>query len=372
MVPPLLLTMWLVHHRMWLKHGYQILKSQRLQVGYKWVTEQLNAREYVINAGNQTRPLENLLMADSVRIYSKNATPNLSEALREYHAPTRDVKVEEMGNCSTGKQLVGPLYVNQDTIPNIEEVEKAFSLTYGGWVEKGGAWKPQHCQAGKKVAIVIPYRNRYEQVKMFLRHIHPILKRQLLDYRIFIVEQEGSALFNRAMLFNIGFKESLGYNNYQCFIFHDVDLLPENDRNLYGCPSSPRHMCPAVDKFSYKLLYQNLFGGVEAFAREHFEKINGFSNKYWGWGGEDDDLQIRVHAVALKLTRPSMNHGRYKMITTHHFVDGKKSEERYKLLTSARGRMHSDGLSSLKYKLVKSVEHLLYTHILVQLDQKTV
>ena len=40
-----------------------------------------------------------------------------------------------------------------------------------------------------QVAIIIPYRNRYPQLKIFLRHIHPMLKRQQLDYRIIVVEQ---------------------------------------------------------------------------------------------------------------------------------------------------------------------------------------
>lgn len=27
---------------------------------------------------------------------------------------------------------------------------------------------------------------------------------------------------------------------------------------------------------------------------EQFRKINGFSNAFWGWGGEDDDLWNRL------------------------------------------------------------------------------
>jgi hypothetical protein len=54
------------------------------------------------------------------------------------------------------------------------------------------------------------------------------------------------------MLMNVGFVEALKLYNYDCFIFHDVDLLPEDDRNLYTCPEQPRHMSVAVDVLKYK------------------------------------------------------------------------------------------------------------------------
>ena len=61
------------------------------------------------------------------------------------------------------------------------------------------------------------------------------------------------------MLMNIGFKEALKDKDFSCFIFHDVDLLPENDRNIYSCSEkSPRHMSAAVDKFNYKLPYAGM------------------------------------------------------------------------------------------------------------------
>ena len=36
--------------------------------------------------------------------------------------------------------------------------------------------------------------------------------------------------FNRGMLLNIGFTEAMKDQEWDCFIFHDVDLLPENDK----------------------------------------------------------------------------------------------------------------------------------------------
>jgi hypothetical protein len=36
------------------------------------------------------------------------------------------------------------------------------------------------------------------------------------------------------------------------------------------------------------------FGGCVLFTKEQFEKVNGYSNGYWNWGMEDDDLFWRV------------------------------------------------------------------------------
>ena len=40
-----------------------------------------------------------------------------------------------------------------------------------------------------------------------------------------------------------------------------------------------------------------IFGGVAAMKTEHFRLVNGFSNKFFGWGGEDDDLYNRLILV---------------------------------------------------------------------------
>ncbi len=56
------------------------------------------------------------------------------------------------------------------------------------------------------------------------------------------------------MLMNIGYKEALKMDSFQCFIFHDVDLLPEDDRYPYDCPEigRPRHMAFSMDIYDYQ------------------------------------------------------------------------------------------------------------------------
>jgi hypothetical protein len=117
----------------------------------------------------------------------------------------------------------------------------------------GGRWAPKTCQARYKVAIVIPYRDRDDNLKIFLNNIHPFLSKQQLEYGIYLVEPITNVTFNRGLLMNIGFVEALkDDNNWQCFTFHDVDLIPEDDRNFYSCPETPRHMSSAVSTLNYK------------------------------------------------------------------------------------------------------------------------
>ena len=57
-----------------------------------------------------------------------------------------------------------------------------------------------------------------------------------LHYRLYLIDQADQQPFNRGKLMNIGFVEAMKDFNWTCVVFHDVDLLPEDDRNLYTCP----------------------------------------------------------------------------------------------------------------------------------------
>ena len=69
-------------------------------------------------------------------------------------------------------------------------------------------------------------------------------------------------MFNRASLLNAGAVEAIKQYDFQCFVFHDVDLLMEDDRNLYTCPQQPRHMNVAVDKDQYKYVTRSTYGAT--------------------------------------------------------------------------------------------------------------
>lgn len=253
--------------------------------------------------------------------------------------------------------LVGHIPTNKN-VPSLEAVESEFPD-----VTTGGRFQPKECVSRHRVAILIPYRNRAEHLKIFIYNLHKVLSRQQIDYGVFVIEQGDNREFNRAMLLNIGFLESTALNDYQCFIFHDVDLVPTDDRNIYNCPEQPRHLAVSVDNQSF-VYYPSFFGGVSALRKEHMLKVNGFSNKYWGWGAEDDDISYRLKHLHFNIHRRPASVATY---TALKHVKAKPSEKRYRLLHAWRSRYKTDGVNSIKYRRLDMVFKKLYTWILVDL-----
>jgi len=264
--------------------------------------------------------------------------------------------------------LVGPLRVQ------LEQLE--FDTLASGdlkFVKKGGWWIPHDCLEAQSVAIVIPFRNRYQHLPVLLRQLVPILYRQRLHHRIFVVEQDDTSDFNRGKLMNVGYAEALKQFPYTCFVFHDVDLIPENDHIDYGCTRSPMHLSVAIDKFNYRLPYTSIFGGIEMFSTQDYRTVNGFSNIFYSWGGEDDVLSSRLIHHKMKIHRQSVKTARYTMLR-HDAKDKKRTQQLIRktdlLMRTARSHPDADGLSSLQYRVKDVVEYQLYTLIKVDLQKE--
>ena len=165
-----------------------------------------------------------------------------------------------------------------------------------------------------KLGIIVPYRDRPQQLKRFIKHMGEYLTD--LDYQIFIIEQSDDKPFNRGKLLNVGYKFACD-NGCDYFVFHDVDMLPEDVD--YSYTDKPLHLATHLQEHDYETTFFDYFGGVTMFNKQDFELINGFSNEYWGWGFEDDDLLIRCLDSNLELDKQQIGVGGSDEIQTFKF-----------------------------------------------------
>ena len=151
----------------------------------------------------------------------------------------------------------------------------------------------------QKLGILVPYRNREDHLKYFVPTIKEYLNDKGIQNSIYIIEQGNKKPFNRGKLLNVGYELFKDECDYVCF--HDVDLIPQEDSCDYSVVHRPTHLASRLSKFNYQLVYDEYFGGVTLFNKNHFELINGFSNEYWGWGYEDDDILYRCRKRGVPL-----------------------------------------------------------------------
>ena len=188
-----------------------------------------------------------------------------------------------------------------------------------------------------KVNIIVPFRDlspelkekitdetqdRGKQLETFKDHMTnifiPTIQEKWLEkgingeIKITIVKQDFSSddennrwkgRFNRGALLNIGYLENPDYDAY---IFHDVDLLPQDVMvDVYAYPRQKYDIVHIASHWSRYKDMEGYFGGILLMGKEIFEAINGFPNNFWGWGGEDDELWRRLKTVYTSRTNES-------------------------------------------------------------------
>lgn len=68
----------------------------------------------------------------------------------------------------------------------------------------------------------------------------------------------------------------------------------------------------------YNRYYEFLIGGVLMMTPTMYKTLNGFSNMYWGWGGEDDDLSLRLIERRFCVVRPDYSVAVYSGMNKNH------------------------------------------------------
>ena len=149
-----------------------------------------------------------------------------------------------------------------------------------------------------KLGVCVPYRNRELHLNEFIPKVGKYLKEQGIDFQMYFCHQVDDKLFNRGATKNIAakhaFEEGCDY-----IVWHDIDMIPEEGCDYTFPKYKPRHIATKISQMDYKLKYHEYFGGAVLFSKEHVEKTNGYSNDYWDWGMEDDDLFWRCHKEGL-------------------------------------------------------------------------
>jgi hypothetical protein len=177
---------------------------------------------------------------------------------------TEKLAVDEIdGNCTRSNKISREDWHIIDkeiySLPSIDSFLNSFPIK----LNEGGvslSIENSKCQSNTNIAIIIPYRDRLANLKVFLKNMHVFLTKQNINYGIYLIEPVDNIVFNRGILMNIGFKEALKDRltenglNWNCFFFHDADMIPETLGTLYKCVADqPVHYATCVSKYNYKL-----------------------------------------------------------------------------------------------------------------------
>jgi len=145
-----------------------------------------------------------------------------------------------------------------------------------------------------KLGVCVPYRNREMHLNEFVPKVGKYLKSQGIEFCMYFCHQTDDKLFNRGATKNIAAKHAFE-DGCTHIVWHDIDMIPEEGADYSFPKDNPRHIATKISQMEYGLKYHEYFGGAVVFSKEQVENTNGYSNNYWDWGMEDDDLFWRCH-----------------------------------------------------------------------------
>ena len=220
---------------------------------------------------------------------------------------------------------------------------------------------------GKRLLIVVPYREREAHLRQFVPHVRAYFARDKadrdIDYRCIVVEQEAGLPFNAGALKNVGFALGSGDADYTCF--NDVDYLPVwADYSWSDVPvplvwhgAEARPVAPGESGFYLRHDLDQFFGAAVLVPNASFARVNGYSNRFFGWGYEDADLRARFKAAGIV---PGRRRGTFQALD--HRNAGFETSGRLRRIALANQAIYerkraqpddaADGLSTLAYEVL--------------------
>ncbi|KAL0277459.1 UNVERIFIED_CONTAM: hypothetical protein PYX00_004726 [Menopon gallinae] len=208
-----------------------------------------------------------------------------------------------------------------------------------------------------KLGVLVPFRDRFNELLEFAPYMTDFLERQSVHHQIYILNQVDNYRFNRASLINVGFK--FAKNECDYVAMHDVDLLPLNDQLKYFYPSIGAYHISSPSLHP-KYHYPTFVGGILIIKREDFEQVNGMSNKYWGWGLEDDEFYVRLRDAGIHILRPeNISTGQENSFRHIHDrnIRERDTKKCFNQREVTRKRDRKTGLNDVSYK-IQSVQQL--------------
>jgi N-terminal region of glycosyl transferase group 7/N-terminal domain of galactosyltransferase len=234
-----------------------------------------------------------------------------------------------------------------------------------------------------QLTIVVPYRAREAHFQQFVPHLKAFFSRdkahRAIPYRVLVIEQEEGLPFNAGALRNIGYALAQDdgsdfSNGYTCF--HDIDYLPLSAD--YGWSTVPAQIAwygaewrPVAVGSSLRHVYNDpysFFGAVVLAPNSLIAKVNGYSNRYWGWGWQDLDFRTRFVAAGfgpvkrlgtfLPLDHDNRGFTLDGKLTPIGLVNRRLFDRKW----AGGGQSEDDGLSSLKYEILQRRDIDRYVH----------
>jgi hypothetical protein len=221
-----------------------------------------------------------------------------------------------------------------------------------------------------EAVIVIPYRDRPEQLSKFIRDIVPLFRRYMNTFKVVIVEQEPGKPFNRGKLLNIGFTEYKHKTPF--FVTQDVDTQPNEEciRRMY-----------TNTKFEVLRIYNGhdrSLGGITKLSTRALLQMNGFPNHIWGWGIEDRSLFYRS-VIAKVRTSPNLTNGIFFNVYPHisnieAYTGEKKAisdleDEIFNCgdITRQINHISVSGLNNMEYNILE-IEHITIDVVVIRVS----